>query len=129
MPSDTLEAACPRGATVRAAILAIALAVVAALSGCDYLPFGYTSIREISEAPGRFEGVEVKLRGKAVGTINLFGLKAFRLQDDTGEITVVTEGALPTENAEVALKGKVASAAIIGGSALGLRVAETRRLR
>jgi hypothetical protein len=99
------------------------------LSGCDYLPFGYTPIREITAAPGQFEGREVRLKGKATGTLKLFGLKAYNLRDETGEIAVVTPGDLPAENSEVVIKGIVKSAVIVGGSSLGLRVEESKRLR
>ena len=116
--------------TARSRVLAIVMTLAAVtLGGCDYLPFGYTPVKEVVAAPGQFEGREVKLKGRATGTLNLLGLKAFLLTDGTGEITVVTNGQLPAENAEVALRGTVSSAAIIGGSAIGLRVAETKRLR
>ena len=106
-----------------------ALAFAVALGGCDYLPFGYTPIREITTAPGQFEGKEVRLKGQARGTLMVLGLKAYTLRDDTGEIAVVTPGDLPAENSEVAIKGVVKSAIIIGGSSLGLRVEESKRLR
>ena len=99
------------------------------LAGCDYLPFGYTSIKEIMTAPGQFEGKEVRLKGRASGTLNLLGFKAYVLRDDTGEIPVVTAAGLPAENSEVAIKGVVKSAVIVGGSSLGLRVEESKRLR
>ncbi|MBI1965512.1 MAG: hypothetical protein HYV99_07570 [Betaproteobacteria bacterium] len=99
------------------------------LTGCDYLPFGYTPVREITAAPAQFEGREVKLKGRVRGILKLGGLKAYTLQDDTGRVTVTTDGQLPAENAEVALKGTVKSALIVGGSAVGLRVEETKRLR
>ena len=100
------------------------------LAGCDYLPFGYTSIREITAAPASFEGKEVKLKGevKALTKVPLLDLKSFVLQDGTGEIAVTTKGALPAANSKVVLTGTVASAAIIGGQSLGLHVSETRRL-
>ncbi len=113
----------------RTPIAALMAAATIALGGCDYLPFGYTPIKEITSAPGQFEGKEVKLKGTAMGTLKLFGVKAFRLTDATGDITVVTDGQLPAENAEVALRGTVRSAAIIGGTAIGLKVDETKRLR
>lgn len=102
-----------------------------ALAGCDYLPFGYTPIKDIVAAPANFEGKEVKLKGRVRDVIKLpiVDLKAYTLQDEGGEITVTTHGALPAANAEVALKGTVKSAVIIGGHSLGLRVEETRRLR
>ena len=99
------------------------------MGGCDYLPFGYTPIREITTAPGQFEGKEVKLKGQARGTLSLLGLKAYTLRDETGEIAVVTPGSLPAENAEIAIKGVVKSAVIVGGASLGLRVEESKRLR
>jgi hypothetical protein len=51
------------------------------------------------------------------------------LRDDAGEIPVVTRGELPAENSDVALRGIVRSAVIVGGTSLGLRVEETKRLR
>ena len=105
------------------------MAVGMALAGCDYMPFGYTPIKEITAAPGQFEGKEVKLKGRVKGVVKLLGVKAFSLQDETGDLTVVTDGQLPAENSDVALKGVVKSAAIIGGTAIGLKVDETKRLR
>lgn len=107
-----------------------ALLAALALAGCDYLPFGYTPIKDIVAAPANFEGKEVKLRGKVKDTIKLPILgQIFTLEDEGGEIAVTTPGALPAANAEVVLKGTVKSAVIIGGQSLGLRVEETRRLR
>jgi hypothetical protein len=105
------------------------IAIAIASGGCDYLPFGYTPIREITSAPGQFEGKEVRLKGSARGTLQIMGLKAYTLRDETGEIPVVTQGALPAENAQVAIRGVVKSAVIVGGSSLGLRVEESQRLR
>jgi hypothetical protein len=99
-----------------------------ALGGCDYLPVGYTPIREIVAAPAQFEGKDVKVKGRVKSTLKLLGVQAYSLQDDTGEITVTTS-ALPAENAEVAIRGIVKNAVIVGGSSLGLRVEETKRLR
>lgn len=107
---------------------ALVVACALALAGCDYLPFGYTPIGEITDAPASFEGKEVKLKGRAEGATGLMGFRAFLLRDDSGEIVVVTQGELPASGASVALKGTVRSAVIIGGNALGLRVEETKRL-
>jgi hypothetical protein len=113
----------------RESTFALVTVAIMALNGCDYLPFGYTPIREITSAPGQFEGKEVKLKGRAKGTLQVLGLKAYLLQDETGEIPVVTESAVPAENADVALGGVVKSVVIVGGASLGLRVEETKRLR
>jgi hypothetical protein len=107
---------------------AMMVAAVLMLPGCDYMPFGYTPIRDIVTAPAQFEGKEVKLKGRVKSTVKLLGVQVYKLQDETGEITVSTN-ALPAENSEVAVKGIVKSAVIVGGEALGLRLDETQRLR
>lgn len=108
---------------------ALIIASVMALAGCDYLPFGYTPIKDITASPANFEGKEVKLKGQVQGATSLMGFRAYTLRDDTGEIAVVTSGELPATGQSVALKGTVKSAVIMGGKSVGLRVEETQRLR
>jgi len=117
--------------TPRAWTGALAIVLALGLAGCDYLPFGYTTVKEISAAPAGFEGKEVKVKGKVKSAARLFGVQGFILQDETGEITVSAASgtALPAEGAEVALRGTVHSTAIVGGSAMGLRIDETKRIR
>jgi len=116
--------------TERNAVLVVAMLAAAVLAGCDYLPFGYTPIRDIVAAPANFESKEVKLKGKVkdITKVPIVDLKSFVLYDDTAEIAVTTLGSLPAVNDSVALKGTVTSMAIIGGQALGLHVNEIRRL-
>jgi len=110
--------------------VAILLCVALVTGGCDYLPFGYTPIKDIVAAPGGFESKEVKIKGKVTEAIKLPILgQAFMLRDETGEITVITKGTLPSAGTEVTLTGIVKSTAIVGGQSLGLRVEETKRLR
>lgn len=108
---------------------AAAIAIMLLLAGCDALPFGYTAVKDISAAPVNFEGKEVKLKGRVISIIRLpmLDVKAYTLKDDTGEISVATLGELPAVNDEVALRGTVRSAMIIGGQVMGLRVEEIRR--
>ena len=114
--------------TFRTAAVAFGLAAALALGGCDYLPFGFTPVKEILSAPAQFEGKEVKLKGKVTSTLKVLGVQVYKLHDGTGEITVSTN-ALPAENAEVVLTGIVKSAVIVGGESLGLRVEELKRVR
>ena len=106
--------------------LAMTFAVIA-LAGCDY--FGFTPIKDIVAAPGQFEGKEVKIKGKAANPVQLLGVRTFSVKDEGGEITVSTNGSLPAAGADVAVKGNVKSAIIMGGKAAGLHVAETQRLK
>jgi hypothetical protein len=100
-----------------------------AVGGCDYLPFGYTAIRDINARPAEFDGREVKIRGRVTGGAQMLGFKAYALGDRGGEIGVLTRGELPAIDANVAIRGVVKSAVIIGGTTAGLRVEETQRLR
>ena len=115
--------------TFKTCTAALAMAATMAISGCDYMPFGYTPMKEIVSAPGQFEGKEGKLKGRVKGIVKLLGVKAYTLDDGTAELVVVTDGQLPAENSEVALKGVVRSAVIIGGTSIGLKVDETKRLK
>ena len=97
------------------------------LAGCDY--FGFTPVKDITAAPGQFEGKEVKIKGKAADPVQLLGVRTFTVRDEGGEITVSTDRALPAAGADVAVKGTVTSALIVGGKAVGLHVKETQRIK
>lgn len=109
-------------------ILLIFLAGVL-LAGCDYLPI-YTSIKEVVTTPANYEGKEVRIRGtvKNVTKIPIVDFKMFILEDDSGQINVITNEALPAVNDKVAVKGIVETTALIGGQSIGLRVKESKRL-
>lgn len=108
------------------AMLAVALVV----GGCNMLPFGFTTIKEITESPANFDGKEIKLKGtvKSVTKVDLLDIKLFVLDDGTGHVTVIPTGDMPGENETVALSGVVENVAIIGGESLGMHVRETKRL-
>ena len=131
--TGTLAACGPTFAAERArsgvSVGIVAFAAAFAVTGCDYLPFGYTTVQEITETPAAFEGKEIRIKGKADNATSLMGFRAFMLRDATGEILVVTEAELPAAGDTVAVKGQVRSAMIIGGKSVGLRVEETKRLR
>lgn len=99
-------------------------------AGCDQASVGgYTSASEILSSPGQYEGKEVKVRGvaRAVTKMPFVDLRTFLLERDGVDLLIITEGSLPGEGDEVALRGVVHSAAIMDGQALGLRVREVER--
>lgn len=112
------------------ASLALAAALALGVGGCDWLGLGYTPVGDITRDPVAFEGKEVKLRGTAHPVLKLpfAEAKGFRLEDATGEVLVWTSGNLPKEGQEVALRGRVESALIVGGESFGLAVTEKERL-
>lgn len=111
----------------RAIIFSIVLIL---LAGCDYMPFGYTPIGEISLSPGRYEGTEIKVKGTVTDLSKLpfIESKNYTLRDETGEITVITESALPAMDETVAIKATVKTTAILGEKSFGLRLEEIEKL-
>ena len=67
------------------------------------------AICDLRAAPERFEGRTVRIRGTAVGTASLPGVSAYRLQDATGRVVVVTSDSLPLAGREVVARGRVIS--------------------
>jgi hypothetical protein len=107
--------------------LLAALALASVLAGCA---LGYTRVREIMAAPDGFVGKEVRLQGTVGKAIDPPRPQAYMLRDETGEIMVVTQGQLPAQDSEVALRGIVKSTVVRGTRwTLDLRVEETERLR
>lgn len=108
----------------------VAALLVAALAGCDY--FVYTSVKDVLAAPGKFEGVEVKLKGTVTDAkhLPLINVQTYTLQDGDAKIAVIVlQGTLPKVNDKVKMKGTVKSTMIVNGKAVGQRVEETQRLK
>jgi hypothetical protein len=105
------------------------LAGMLMLSGCNYLPFGQTPLKEIVASPAQFEGKEVRIRGqvKDIVKIPLIDLSMYVVDDGSGEVTVIAQDKLPAVNETVNVTGVVESAAIVGGQSIGLRIKETKR--
>jgi hypothetical protein len=111
----------------RSRLIVAAAFTVLTLAGCDY--FGFTPIKDIVATPGQFDGKEVKIKGKVADPVQVLSLKTFTVRQEGAEITVSTDGTLPAAGADVAAKGVVKSAVIVGGKSLGLHVKETQRLK
>ena len=108
----------------------ILIGVLILLAGCDYMPFGYTSIGEINRNPGRYEGKEVKVKGKVINISKLPFLetKIYMIRDETGEINVFTERNLPAMGETIAIRATVKTTAIFGEQSFGLRLQEKKKL-
>ena len=88
-----------------------------------------TSIDDIKTFTINFDGKEVILKGitKDPTRIPIMSLKAYVLEDESGEVTILTSDDLPLMNKEITIRGRVESLAIIKGEALGLTVVELER--
>jgi hypothetical protein len=104
------------------------LLLVAGLGNPVYAD-GIVAIAEINSSPVNFDGKEVKLKGipKTPTRLPLVNLKAYVLEDKSGEVTILTAAELPRMGEEIIIRAKVESLAIIQGESLGMTVTELER--
>ncbi len=106
-----------------------AVTLAAALTtACASVP-GRPAIRQVQNQPGRFVDHSVTVTGTVTTSwgVPLVGFNVFRIDDGTGEITVVsTDRRVPARGARVEVKGKVQDIAVLGGRPLGLHLKEER---
>jgi DNA/RNA endonuclease YhcR with UshA esterase domain len=109
----------------KSAIVALAAAVTVA---CATVP-GRPDIRQVQQQSGRFVDHSVTISGEVTSSwgVPLVGFNVYRVDDGTGEITVVsTDRRVPNKGARVEVRGKVEDVAVLGGRPLGLHLREQR---
>jgi DNA/RNA endonuclease YhcR with UshA esterase domain len=102
--------------------LFVALAFVVLAAACAART---PSIAELKFNPGRYQDRTVAVEGVVTSSWNvpLVPFKLYRLDDGTGQVTVVAnDGRVPTKGARVRVKGRVSEVATLGGQALGLHI-------
>ena len=122
-PHDRRHAS--RGARWKGALVGLVTAMTVA---CASVP-GRPSVQQVQSQSGRFVDHSVTIRGRVTTSwgVPLVGFNVYRVNDGTGEITVVsTDGRVPGRGAEVEVKGKVEDVAVLGGRPLGLHLREQR---
>ena len=84
----------------------LALALVGALAvlaaGC-----ATTNVARLLAEPQRFANKDVGLKGDVTESVSLLGHGAYKLDDGTGTIWVVSRHGVPRKGARVKVKGKV----------------------
>jgi hypothetical protein len=94
-----------------------------------------TSIRDIEANPSRYENKEVVVAGTVRDSygVNIPGTKirggAYKIDDGTGTIWIVTENAVPTKGTQIGVKGIIGSGVNWNGKNYGLGVYEKDRRR
>ncbi len=92
-----------------------------------------TSIRDIEANPSRYENKEVVVAGTVRDSygVNVPGTKirggAYKIDDGTGSIWIVTENAVPTKGTQIGVKGIIASGVNWNGKNYGLGIYEKDR--
>lgn len=86
-------------------------------------------IKSINTSPINFEGKKVWLRGiaKDPTRIPFLNLKRYVLEDESGEIDILTSEVLPDMKKIITIRARVESLVIIGGKPLGMTVVELER--
>ncbi len=77
-----------------------------------------TKIKDILDHPREYDGRTVVIAGEVKERTNLLVVKYFVLKDDTGEMIVVTDRAVPNAGERVRVKGRVNQAFALGGKSV-----------
>jgi len=65
------------------------------------------TINQVLADPGKYRNKEVRVTGSVVDSFSLVGRGAYRLDDRTGQLWVVSDRGVPREGAHVSVKGTV----------------------
>jgi hypothetical protein len=99
-------------------------------AGCQYLPVGLTSVKDILKNPAAYDGRQVKVKGTVSGItkIPLIDEKFYLLSDGGAQIAIVTNANTPPANSKVIVIGRVENVAILNNQGLGLHIRELKRI-
>lgn len=97
-------------------ILIIATFMFLTLISCDQI-FS-TSINKILQSPRDYSGKQVTVSGTVVDIFSFVVVKCFVVQDDTGQITVVSDKPLPSKGQKIKVCGTVQDAFSFGDKQL-----------
>ncbi len=77
-----------------------------------------TKISDILVNPRQYDGKTVVVAGEVKESANLLFVKCYVVKDDTGEITIITDRAVPRSGERVRVKGVVNQAFSLGDRSL-----------
>jgi hypothetical protein len=86
-----------------------------------------TSIKTLLADPGKYDGKTVRIAGEVGQSIGALGFGAYEVNDQTGTISVVTQGGgAPTRGARVGIEGTFRAAYTLGTSSRAVIVEKKR---
>lgn len=112
-----------RAAHTRFAVATVALALFSL--GAGACAARSASVGEVKVNPGRYIDRSISIEGVVTESwgIPLVPYKLYKVDDGTGEITVVTDDdRIPSKGARVRVRGKLQDIATLGGRTLGLHL-------
>ena len=105
--------------------LTLALAFAFGTSACA---LHNPHISDLQQNPGRYQNRTVNINGVVTNAwgVQLVPFRFYRVDDGTGEVTVLSQGAgrTPTKGALVRVTGRVNDVGVFGGQAVGLHLRE-----
>lgn len=90
---------------------AVALVTLGALTG---LACREITINRLLAEPGRYANEEVGLKGEVVDSVSVLGRGAYKLDDGTGTIWIVSDKGVPRRGARVGVRGKIRDVVDLG---------------
>lgn len=111
----------------RLSLLTLLILSAVVLTACP----NRTEIRKINADPARYYNKEVGIAGRVTDSYGVpFVGGAYRLDDGTGSIWVISERSVPSKGSQVGAKGRVLSGLAFGGRNFGTALQESdRRVR
>ena len=85
------------------------------------------SVADLQSHPGRYQDHSVSVSGVVTTSwgIPLVPFRFYKVDDGTGEVTVLSQGSrMPARGERVRVKGRVSDLAVLGGRAVGLHLKE-----
>jgi len=106
-----------------------ALALAVALVGCGLFGLSETKIADLKGNPSAYSGRDIRIHGTVTNAIKLpfVSTRLYSVRDETGEINVVTEGAVPSPGADVDVVGTLDTIATIGTQSIGIHLREKQK--
>jgi len=112
-----------RSSWLRKLVLPCTVLALVALAGCK----GTTPIKDLIDDPSRFQGQTVRIAGTVTESIGVLSVGAYKLQDETGTITVVSKtSGVPRQGAKVAVEGQVKAGFTLGTQSLTVFIEDRR---
>lgn len=99
-------------------LLAVAAAALASTAACA----STKTVNEILADPSRYRNRDVKLSGEVVDSYSALNRGAYRIDDGTGQLWVVSETGVPRRTAKVTVTGRVREGFNIGSLSDALKL-------
>jgi hypothetical protein len=106
---------------------AVAIAVLTVVVPACAVSLRNPTVADLQNHPGRYQNHTVSVDGIVTTSwgLPLVPFRLYSVDDGTGEVTVLSQGArMPARGERVRVKGRVSDVAVLGGQPIGLHLRE-----